>query len=154
MKKIALLGVIVTLLSFSSLSAGTFKGFGLQYGFLGTYSVQGLGFTAKFGTSGGYNLVTGLSYSLDENNPYIAGYGDIYAWNEHLSGALYPYVGVGVFMGAADSEFTTGIRFPIGIQFIPVDAFEFYAELVPGVALAPEPAGDFGVAAGFRIRFN
>ena len=119
---------------------------------------------------------TGLSFSLD--NQYILGaawsfreYAHIHAdylfirrglpeLEEEFSKPFGWYLGAGAKLRVFtrdkdkdDSDIGLGIRVPVGITFYPLPELELFLELVPGIALFPETAGDLDAGIGLRYHF-
>lgn len=72
------------------------------------------------------------------------------------AGALSPYVGVGGKIGLFERnpELTVGVRIPLGLSFfIARTPLELFAEVVPGVMLAPavDPLVDGGIGLRYYL---
>jgi hypothetical protein len=132
---------------------------------------RGFGVGAIFGDP----TALALGLRIDDNNALqlLAGWGFAdphgsrvnlsldYQWhfiiiNPNMSGAgaLSPYVGLGGKIGLFEKnpEVTAGLRVPVGLSFfISGTPLEIFAEVVPGVMLAP--AVDALVDGGLGLRF-
>ncbi len=113
----------------------------------------GIGLTLKFGNF----PVLGLEWMLAEHYSRIAASCDYWVVNDHLTGALNYYLGIGAFAGIGIageySAFDLGGRIPIGLQIYPVKNFEIFAEFAPLVGFLPTLNLNFSLRLGFRIHF-
>ncbi|KAF0191133.1 MAG: hypothetical protein FD165_2065 [Gammaproteobacteria bacterium] len=83
---------------------------------------------------------------------------------KELKGRLPLYYGVGGRLKLRDNDNNknknnddtlVGIRVPVGVAYLlPNDPFEFFAEIVPTLDIAPETDLDINAALGFRYYFN
>lgn len=113
----------------------------------------GAGLTLKFGNF----PVLGVEWFLAEKYSRIAASCDYWVVNEHLTGALDYYLGVGAYVGIGtsgeNSAIDLGGRIPIGLQIWPVKNFEIFTEFAPLVSFLPSLGINFSLRLGFRIHF-
>lgn len=160
-KQLGFLCAAILALSNSALAAGTtplglsglgvYSSLGLAAGSLGT----GVGITAKWRNF----PVVGLQYRIDHNLSRFNSSVDYFVLDGERLGPLFTYfLGVGAYggcsVGQSVQDFDLGLRFPVGIQFWPIDLLEFYVSPVVAIPLYPSPAVWAGVEFGGRLHFR
>lgn len=132
--------------------------------FLGIQSpLQGLGITGKIP---GLAPVFGLNFSFGTQENFLGVTADWLLYKQPLYEPynINFYLGPGFygsFYSASYTRFDTGLRIPVGVNWVPLKFVEVFAELTPafGVTLAPnttqqfQPSWIFQSALGARVWF-
>ncbi len=156
MKRFVITLIFLLAMSISGFSAKNLTGIGIYGNLIGSGSGDlgtGIGLTVKFGNF----PVLGAEWMFAENASRISVSCDYWIINEHLTGALNYYLGVGAFAGIGvageNAAFDFGGRIPIGLQIFPVKSFEIFAEFAPLVDFLPSLGLRFNLRIGFRVHF-
>ncbi|MGC8765449.1 MAG: hypothetical protein ACP5QT_06155 [Brevinematia bacterium] len=156
MKKLLITLFLLSTLSISGFSAGkNLTGVGIYGNLIGGGAGNfgtGIGLTLKFGNF----PVLGAEWMFGDASR-IAVSCDYWIVNDHLTGALNYYLGVGGFLGIGiahdNAAIDFGGRIPIGLQIIPVNNFEIFAEFAPLVGFFPTLNLNFALRLGIRVHF-
>ena len=99
--------------------------------------------------------ILGIAWSLDN---YFHFHMDWWIYSGKLAGPLDWYFGIGGKLSVFDANkqggaIGLGIRVPFGIDWFIIKPLEFFAEIVPGLALVPATGFDIDGAIGLRFHF-
>lgn len=108
-----------------------------------------VGISMKFGRF----PVLGLEYNFNDNGG-LAVSCDWWVVNEHLTGVLDYYIGLGGFFNwNFNNSMNFGGRIPFGLQIFVVKNFELFGELAPIIYFLPSPNVSYNARLGFRVHF-
>ena len=155
MKRFVIILSFLSVLSVLGFSAKNLTGVGIYGNLVGGGSGSlgtGIGLTLKFGNF----PVLGAEWMFGEATR-VAVSCDYWIVNEHLTGALNYYIGVGGFLGVGiggnNAAIDFGGRVPIGLQILPVKNFEIFVEFAPLVGFFPTLNLNFSARIGIRLHF-
>ncbi|HQH26751.1 MAG TPA: hypothetical protein PLP17_05085 [Oligoflexia bacterium] len=153
-KSVAVLFVII---SFTAPAFAQSSGFGL-----GPTAGDPMGLSAKYWLDDQIAVDAVIGWAMGDHDS-VQLHGDyLYHLRSALPGGMAstkPYVGIGPRLTFSDEEHeedtTFGLRFPIGLS-IPLkrDPLEIFAEIAPGMDLAPDAEFELEWGVGFRFYFE